>query len=119
MLGTALLFMAINGAIWLVGTSLNNSFLLGSAISPSTTSAGLNGSINTLPTNGGFNTDFIFGDWTKPINTGWNLISGGYILNTLSNLGMLGLAGNFIVFFQMLVLFMTLGTVLYWFSGRQ
>jgi hypothetical protein len=64
---------------------------------------------------GGFNTAFIFGDFGRAITVFFQMVSGGYIVDTLN---VLGFPGYFTVALQAIVGTMTIGALVYLVSGR-
>lgn len=64
---------------------------------------------------GGFNTAFIFGDFGKAITVFMQMISGGYIVETLQ---LLAFPAYFTIPFQAIVGIMTVGALVYLVSGR-
>ena len=64
---------------------------------------------------GDWNPVLIFGDFTRTITVFMEIISGGYIVTTLENLG---LPAFFTVQFQTILGVMTLGSLGYLISGR-
>jgi hypothetical protein len=63
----------------------------------------------------GFNVDFIFGDYGKAITVFMNMISGGYIVQTME---LLAFPDYFTIPFQAIIGVMTLGGLIYLVSGR-
>ncbi|WP_431753939.1 hypothetical protein [Nitrososphaera sp.] len=75
----------------------------------------VNATTDIFGAGGGFNTAFIFGDFGKAITVFMQMISGGYIVETLQ---LLYFPDYFLVPFQAIVGVMTLGGLIYLVSGR-
>jgi len=71
--------------------------------------------VDSFGDGGGFNPALIFGDFIKAGTTFMQLVSGGYIVQTLN---LLGFPGYFTMAFQGIVGVMTIGGLLYIVSGR-
>lgn len=78
---------------------------------------------NTLKTRGenfetnAFDPTFIFGDFGKGAGEFWDLLSGGYVLETFGNMGF----SEFFIFPLQVIFFgfLLLGGLVYYISGRQ
>ena len=111
-----LLFFCINLGLYMV----NAAFYPGTeTLQPQVNFTALNSNSTDIADSfeggGGFNTAFIFGDFGKAITVFFQMISGGYIAETLQ---LLSFPVYFTFPFQAIVGTMTVGALVYLVSGR-
>ena len=111
-----LFMLCLNGGFWFIGNALG---IPGIAVF-STDFETLNDDYNTtaqgFDDDGGFNPVLIFGDFGKGINVFMELISGKYVLQTMTNFGF---SDAFVFPLQVIVAFLTVVSLIYLVSGRQ
>lgn len=108
-------FLCINFGLWFIGSSLDLDSIKGMSIDFQAQNITLQNQINTFESGGGFDLDLIFGDFRKAINVFMQMISGGYVVNTLTSLGF---PEDFTLPMRVVIGFMTIGSLIYLVSGR-
>ena len=111
-----LFFFCINMGLYMVNAAFYPDT---DTLQPKVNFTSLKGNVSTITdgfeTDGGFNTAFIFGDFAKAITVFMQMISGGYIVETLQ---LLAFPVYFTLPFQAIVGVMTVGGLIYLVSGR-
>lgn len=109
-------FLCVNLGFWWIGNTLGVESLTGNSIDFETLNSTMAGHADDFESGGGFNFDFIFGDFGKGLTQFWNIISGGYLLATMTNIGF---DENFIFPLQVIAVgYLGVIAGVYYISGR-
>lgn len=109
------LFICINLGFYFIGNAFTQPTISGKSLNFTTLNSDSNSTVQGFQGGGGFNTAFIFGDFGKAITVFMNLISGGYVVNTLT---VLGFPDYFVIPFQAILGIGTVVSLIYLVSGR-
>jgi hypothetical protein len=111
-----LFFFCINLGLYMVNAAFyTDTETLQPKVNFTTLQADVNSTTAGFGDGNGFNTAFIFGDYGKAITVFMNMISGGYIVQTLE---LFAFPDYFTIPFQAIIGVMTLGGLIYLVSGR-
>lgn len=110
-----LFIFCINVGFYFIGNGLGIDGVSKMSMDVTTTTANLNSTSQEFSSEGGFNPELIFGDFGRAITLFMQMISGGYVLDTMQSVG---LSEYLILPIQMVLGFMTVGSLLYLLSGR-
>lgn len=110
-----LFVLCINVGFYFIGNGLGIDSVSNMSLDVETINSELNSTSQDFGTQGGFNPELIFGDFGRAITLFMQIISGGYILETLTNVG---LSQDLIIPMQMVIGFSTVISLLYLLSGR-
>lgn len=108
--------LCINGGFWFIGNALGIPGIAVYSTDFETLNQTYGNQANEFEDDGGFNPALIFGDFGRGITVFMELISGKYVLATMTNFG---LSESFILPIQVIVGFMTVVSLVYLVSGRQ
>lgn len=108
--------LCINAGFWWIGNSLGIEGIADQSLDFGTLNNTFTGQAEDFESGGGFNFDFIFGDFGKGLTSFWNLVSGKYFLDTLNNIG---IDPNLIFPLQVIVVgYLAVIVGIYYISGR-
>lgn len=112
-----LFFLCINMGFWFLGNALNIPLITGYSTDFNTLQDTYNSTAGDFQGGNAFNAAFIFGDFGKAINTFFGIISGAYVLNTMT---IMGFSEYFVLPMQVIIVgFMSVISLIYLVSGRQ
>lgn len=111
-----LFMLCINLGFYFVGGALGIPGISSYSTNFNTLNSTYNSQAQSYAQGGGFNTALIFGDFGKGITDFMSIISGKYVLDTMTNIGM---PDSLVLPMQVIVGFMAVVSLIYLVSGRQ